>query len=94
MKKQYEFIQLKNIDLTGWDGPRQCRKIREELEEFEEATADYIVFNTQKSKDHAIEEYFDVLQSALGLLAIVGISAEEVMNQYSKHLEKVKNRPR
>lgn len=89
-----ECIQLKNIDLTGWNGLDQCRKIHEELEELEEATANYITFNTQESKEHAIEEYFDVIQSALGLLAIAGITAQEVMNQYPKHLEKIKNRPR
>lgn len=89
-----EGIFLKNIDLTGWNGLRQCGKIHEELDEFEEATANHIIVNTQESKAHAIEEYLDVVQSALGLLAIAGISAQEVMNQYSKHLEKLKNRPR
>jgi phosphoribosyl-ATP pyrophosphohydrolase len=89
-----EGIELKNIDLTGWNGLKQCEKIGEEIKEFYEATAEYLHNNTQESKDHAIEEYFDTLQSCLGLLAIAGISAEEVMKEYPKHLEKIKHRPR
>jgi hypothetical protein len=87
-------IVLKNIDLTGWNGLDQCKKISEELEELKESTADYIINNTQETKNHAIEEYLDVVQASLGLLAIAGISAEEVMKEYPKHIEKLKNRPR
>jgi phosphoribosyl-ATP pyrophosphohydrolase len=89
-----EGIELKNIDLTGWNGLKQCEKIEEEIKEFYEATAEYLHSNTQESKDHAIEEYLDTLQSCLGLLAIAGISAEEVMKEYPKHLKKIEKRPR
>ncbi|OOM17185.1 hypothetical protein CLSAB_19050 [Clostridium saccharobutylicum] len=89
-----ELIELKNIDLTGWNGLDQCEKIGEEIKEFYEATAEYLHNNKQEFKDHAIEEYFDTLQSCLGLLAIAGITAEEVMKEYPKHLNKLKHRPR
>lgn len=87
-------IELKNIDLTGWNGLEQYQKIEEELREFDEAVVNYILHNTEADKANAIEEYLDVVQATLGLLAIAGISADEVMEQYPKHLEKLKNRPR
>lgn len=87
-------IQLVNIDLTGWNGLEQYQKIEEELKEFDEAIVEYILHNTEKNKANAIEEYFDVIQSALGLLAIAGISAAEAMKEYPKHLKKIKDRPR
>lgn len=87
-------IKLVNIDLTGWNGLQQYQKIEEELNEFDGATVEYILHNTEANKAHAIEEYLDVVQSALGLLAIAGITADEVQAYYPKHLEKLKDRPR
>jgi phosphoribosyl-ATP pyrophosphohydrolase len=89
-----EGIKLKNIDLTGISKVEQKNKIREELKEFEEAICEHIVYATDVTKSHAIEEYFDLIQSALGQLEKEGISAEEVMKEYPKHLEKLKSRPR
>jgi uncharacterized paraquat-inducible protein A len=47
-----------------------------------------------RNKYHLIEEFFDEMQTKLGLLELVGIAAQEVTDQYYKHEEKLKNRPR
>ena len=48
-----------------------------------------------EEEEHAIEEFWDKVQSSLGLLyKMRGITAEEVMSGYKYHLEKIKNRPR
>lgn len=80
-------IKLKNIDLSKVPKEEQIEKIIEELQEF------WIAYNN-KDKENLKEEFFDVMQSMLGLMYKEGITAEEVMEGYSKHLEKIKNRPR
>lgn len=80
-------IKLKNIDLSKVPKEEQIEKIIEELQEF------WIAYNN-KDKENLKEEFFDVMQSMLGLMHKEGITAEEVMEGYTKHLEKIKNRPR
>lgn len=80
-------IELKNIDLTKVTRSEQFRKVLEEENEFVEA-----FFNLDK--ENMIEEFYDTLQAKLGLMHKCGISAEEVMEGYSKHLVKLSNRPR
>lgn len=89
-----EGIQLRNIDLTGISKFEQAGKVNEEMKEFFEAFKEYIENKTEDNKNHVIEELWDEIQSKLGLLEKYGISAEEVMKSYPKHLEKIKNRPR
>lgn len=94
-----EGIKLKNIDLTGISKEEQFRKVKEELIELNNALIEdeyYTDVEGDKTelRLHIIEEYFDVVQSYLGLLEKHGISAEEAMKEYPKHLEKLKNRPR
>lgn len=73
---------------------QEIKKYDEETEEFHRAFYEYTMRETIENKNHLIEEYFDVLQSMLGLLDKLGITAQEVMQGYPKHLEKIKNRPR
>lgn len=80
-------VELKNINLDGITQQEQIKKIYEEVDEFVQAILKGDVTNS-------IEEYFDVLQSGLGALHKMGLSAEYVMSQYDKHLEKIVNRPR
>jgi len=80
-------IELKNIPLEGITQAEQIQKVYEEVDEFIQAILNGDI-------DNAIEEYFDVLQSGLGALQKMGISAEYVMSQYPKHLTKIKDRPR
>jgi phosphoribosyl-ATP pyrophosphohydrolase len=87
-------IELKNINLTGISIGEQVKKVNEELEELSNATCDYMIEETEENKSHVIEEYFDLLQSALGMLDKLGIKADEVMRHYSEHEEKLQSRPR
>lgn len=80
-------IELKNIDLSKVTIVDQIDKVTEEESEFWEAY-------WKQDNDNLIEEFYDVMQSMLGLMHKSGISAEEVMEGYNKHLEKINNRPR
>ena len=81
-------IKLVNIDLTGVNIREQGSKAFEEMCEYEEA-------KEEGNREHIIEEFFDMIQAELGLQYLrFGITAEEVMEHYPKHLEKLKNRPR
>lgn len=80
-------IELKNINLDGITQQEQINKIYEEVDEFVQGILKGDVTN-------AVEEYFDMLQASLGALQKMGLSAEYVMSQYGKHLEKIKDRPR
>lgn len=83
-------IELKNINLSKVNTFEQYRKCIEEEQEFLQAVA-----IDGEDKEHAIEEFWDVVQSKLGLLQkTMNISASEVMEGYNNHLEKIKNRPR
>lgn len=80
-------IELKNINLDGVTIMRQINKVYEEVNEFEMAVI-------MGDVDNAVEEFFDVVQASLGALHKMGLSAEYVMEQYPKHIEKLKFRPR
>lgn len=80
-------IKLKNIKLDGITLTDQIQKVYEEVNEFEMAVINGDI-------DNAIEELFDLMQAGLGALDKMGMNAEYVMQQYPKHLEKIKNRPR
>ena len=83
-----EGIKLQNINLTAISVIEQINKVKEEEMEF-------MVAIELENKENAIEEFFDTIQSKLGLLEkVFGIKADEVTEQYPKHLEKLKNRPR
>ena len=81
-------IELKNIGIEKVTVMQQVDKAQEEEQEFWEAYSD------GEDRNHIIEEFYDCMQSKLGLLYKAGITAEEVMQAYPKHLEKIKNRPR
>lgn len=80
-------IKLTNINLDEVTMIEQIRKVGEEHCEF-------ITAVLKKDNSNAIEEFYDLLQASLGALDKMGISAKKVMEQYPKHLEKIKNRPR
>ena len=86
-------IELKNINLSKVEPPEQMDKFNEECNEFIESIV-YHSYGDEKGKEHMIEEFYDVLQSGLGLLAFEGVNAKEVMEYYPKHLEKLEHRPR
>lgn len=81
-------IELKNINLENVTLIDQVSKVKEEDQEFLNAVR-------YEEEEHAIEEFWDKVQSSLGLLyKMRGITADEVMSGYKYHLEKIKNRPR
>ncbi len=80
-------IELKNINLEGITIKKQIDKVHEEVNEFEQAVI-------KGDVDNSIEEFFDLVQASLGALHKMGLSAEYVMEQYPKHIEKLKFRPR
>lgn len=88
-------IVLKNIDLTGITPSDEREKISEEDREFENAIYESLVDKSYDNYKHAIEEFWDTVQARLGLLQLtLGINAEEIMEHYKYHEEKIKNRPR
>lgn len=76
---ELKFIELDTTMLT------QVRKVGEEVEEFVKAIAN-------KDKENTIEEFWDVVQSMLGAIDIVGISVEEVVTGLDVHYCKLKGR--
>ncbi|MGN2347274.1 hypothetical protein ACTFH7_01975 [Clostridium cagae] len=95
-------IQLKNIDLTEINIVEQMSKSDEEKKELEDAI---LLYMTKKSNNedmqeienerkHVIEEFWDTVQSNLGVLDKLGINAQEVMQGYPEHLIKLEDRPR
>lgn len=87
IKERVSVIELKNINLDGVTIMRQISKVHEEVHEFEQAVV-------MGDVDNSIEEFFDLVQANLGALHKMGLSAEYVMEQYPKHIEKLKFRPR
>ena len=85
-------IELKNIDLENVTLKEQYKKAAEEEAEYWEALNGFI--REIDTKEHVIEEFWDWVQAELGILHKRGITADEVMEGYDNHLEKIKNRPR
>lgn len=98
-------IELKNIDLENVTLKEQYKKAFEEQHELEielvkleekiyrqKLTSIPVFMETHKQ--NVINEFWDLVQAWLGVLAKDGITADEVMAGYPNHLEKIKNRPR
>ena len=88
-------IQLKNIDLS-MSFCELKNKLIEDRERFEDAVIDLILSNAcveenaEEYEKHAIEELWDLIQTGLELIKKAVISADEVMAEYPKYLEKIK----
>ena len=91
--KKEQSISLKNIDVSNKNIWGQGRKVIEHGENFVETVVDYRFTATddaEEYKKYAIEDFWNMVQSGLGLLQNAGIDAEEVMEGYPKFLEKFK----
>lgn len=98
-------IELKNIDLSKVSLKEQYKKAFEEQHELEielfkleqkifaQSLTSIPVF-METYKQNVISEFWDLVQAWLGVLAKDGINADKVMDEYPKHLEKLKHRPR
>lgn len=86
-------IELKNIDLSKVTDEQQLEKL---FEEFDEVIA--IITDSDledNSFEHFTEEAFDLLQVCIGIAEKkYKKNANDIMKQYPRHLEKLKNRPR
>lgn len=88
-------ITLKNIDVSEISLEDQMQKLYEERHEFEMAVLEALVNRTPENDAHAIEELLDEFQVCLGYIQkTLGITAQEVMDHYYLHEEKLKLRPR
>ena len=98
-------IELKNIDLENVTLKEQYKKAFEEQHELEIElmkleekihlqSLTSLVIDDLIERQKVIDEFWDLVQAWLGVLAKDGITADEVMAGYPKHLEKIKNRPR
>ena len=88
-------IKLVNIDLSSLTASDELKKLYEERKEFIDAVYEFLMDPTEEHRLHVIEEYWDEVQSGLGYMErATGITADEVMEHYDKHLKKIKDRPR
>lgn len=95
MINQLGGIKLKDLDLNGVTPVEQVSKVEEESKEFENAVFECLVNRNYENEKHAIEEFWDCVQVRLSYLQLtLGITANEVMEHYKFHLEKIQNRPR
>ena len=88
-------ITLRNIDISEIGLDEQFSKMKEEDHEFEMAVLEALVDRSPEHDRHAIEEFWDKVQSSLSYMQkTLGINAQEVMDHYYLHEEKLKSRPR
>ena len=97
-------IVLKNIDLSNVKYLSQRNKVKEERKKFTDAVGEYNLhirtrINSEEfkeieaySKNYMIEAFWDMVQAGLGLIQKTGISADEVMAEYPKHILKMEQR--
>ena len=88
-------IRLKNINLTGLTLVDELVKAEEEEKEFKEALLGYLYDKNDISREHLLEELCDTIQVKLSTMKTIDIDIEEIVSYWNtKHLEKIKNRPR
>lgn len=76
-------MKMKFLDIEKLpDEKGQIVKVIEELHEFLNATGD----------ENQIEEFYDLVQSALNLLQIRGFNLKEIEEAEQKHVEKLRKR--
>ena len=84
------YIQLNNIDLTGYTLEEEKAKLLEEINELIKITIDA---DDNNSFEHFCEETFDILQVCIGIAEKkYKKSADDLMKEYSKHLLKMEQR--
>lgn len=88
-------VNLKNIDITGLTLVDELVKAEEEEKEFQQALIAYLYDTNGISREHLLEELCDTIQVKLSIMKTIDIDIEEIVEYWnSKHLEKLKNRPR
>ena len=88
-------IELRNINLTGLTLVDELTKAEEEEKEFIQALLGYLYDKHEISRNHLLEELCDTIQVKLSTMKTIDIDIEEIVAYWNtKHLEKLKNRPR
>lgn len=88
-------IELKNIDLSKVTLVDELYKRDEEYKEFADALLTYLWDTNGITREHLKEEACDVIQVVISILKILGIDIPEITEYWNtKHLEKIKDRPR
>ena len=88
-------IVLKNID-TSMDFGELRNKLIKDREKFTNTVFSCMLSYVYKDKNigeykkDAIEAFWNMVQSSVGLLQKIDVDADEVMEYYNKHLEKIK----
>lgn len=77
-------MELKFIELET-DRSNQVNKVVEEVHEFIQAIK-------KRDEENLIEEFWDVVQSMMGVVDLMGLSKEELMNGLDKHYKKLESR--
>lgn len=88
-------IELRNIDLAGLTIIDELLKADEEETEFKQALIGYLQDRHEVSREHLLEELCDTIQVKLSTMKTIDIDIEEITEYWNtKHLEKIKDRPR
>jgi len=88
-------IELRNINLTGLTLVDELEKAEEEDKEFKQALLGYLYDKHDISREHLLEELCDTIQVKLSTMKTIDIDIEEIVGYWNtKHLEKIKDRPR
>lgn len=92
-------IVLKNINLNNLSLDELYDKAIEDGKEFIDTIFSYIFScdndnfdheDTEKCKEYAIEVFWNMVQLGIGFLQKINVDADEVMEEYPKHLQKIK----
>jgi len=88
-------IELRNINLEGLTLVDELLKADEEETEFKQALLGYLYDKHEVSREHLLEELCDTIQVKLSIMKTIDIDIEEIVSYWNtKHLEKIKSRPR
>ena len=82
--------------LIFWE---QRNKFIEDMKKFDDTVVDCLfayedddLENAEKCKKRSIEEFWEMVQTSIGFLQKINNNANEVMTEYSKHLQKIESR--
>lgn len=81
-KSEYIYILEQDAD---WTEQEAMFKLKEEVEEFQEAVAG-------EGDAHILEEGFDIIQSVISYLSIRGFTRDEISDALKKHNKKLDDR--
>lgn len=90
-----ECIKLENINLEGITLTDELYKREEEDKELADALLSYLYDPIESNREHLLEETCDNIQVLLSVLKMLEIDIPEIADYWNtKHLEKIKERPR